>query len=91
LIKVCPFLIRPEDFLRISWNILNGFEWDTFKTHAPLNKQWILNGKNIKRQERPHKRKILKDESTGGDIDATEELENDHRKDMSRQSLSRKD
>jgi hypothetical protein len=74
LIKVYPFLLRSEVFLRLSWHILKGFEWDTDKTNVRLNKQCILNGKNIKRQERPLKRKILKDESACGDIDATEGL-----------------
>jgi hypothetical protein len=89
LIKVYPFLLRPEVFLRIGWHILNGFEVDTFRTGSRLDKQCIIKGKNIKRQERPLKRKILRDESAGENIDAIQKLKNERQKDRTRQCLSR--
>lgn len=81
-------LLQLEGLHRLTWHVLNGFETKSFQTNDRLCTQSIRDEGNIMYQERPLKRKILRNKGGVGNIDPINELESGRIKGRSRQCPS---
>ena len=83
-----PTLYRPKQFNAYVHKILNDFTGKRYKLLQYLNKQYLRNDSNLKRQERPLDRKELKDKAANGNPDAIHELKFKRSQEASRKRKS---